>query len=109
MPYFSLKSDFKTVKCLNHKLTLKTDLFVKKCIEGLTNSRSEKKIIKILISDWLTSLGREESIGTNGSGVEGSRGEGLGLHGFGSVWLRGRSAALFRFFSLMSLQSCTST
>ena len=48
-------------------------------------------------------------IENNGSGVEGSRGEGLGLHGFGSVWLRGRSAALFRFFSLMSLQSCTST
>ena len=41
---------------------MKSDIFVQKCIEGLTNSTSEKKIIKILISDWLTSLGREESI-----------------------------------------------
>ena len=30
--------------------------------EGPTNSPSEKKIIEILISDWLTSLGREQSI-----------------------------------------------
>ena len=31
-------------------------------IGGLTNSLSQKKTIEILISDWLTSLGREESI-----------------------------------------------
>ena len=62
MHYFSLKSDFKIIKYLHGNLTLKIDIFVKKGIEGLTNSPSEKKIIEILISDWLTSLGREESI-----------------------------------------------
>ena len=59
--YLSLKSDFKTVKYLNHKLTLKIDIFVYRCIEGLTDSPTQKKIIEILISDWLT-LGREEWI-----------------------------------------------
>ena len=60
--YFSLKSDFKTVKYLHRNLTLKIDISVYKCIGGLTNSPTEKKMIEILISDWLTSLGREESI-----------------------------------------------
>ena len=55
-----MKSDLKTIKHLNRKLTLKMDIFVYKCIEGLTNRPSQKKIIEILISDWLTSLGQEE-------------------------------------------------
>ena len=62
MHYFSLKSDLKTVKYLHRNLTLKIDIFVQKCIEGLTNSPSEKKNIEILISDLVTSLDRDVSI-----------------------------------------------